>query len=135
MRLKTSLLALQLCIFAVLYSTHLPASEKPVQHLQLPDVTSYEEAKQVFSEITRELRKKHKLDEAELHEIHMTTYSLEKAVAYFAENMKGDQQAAAKNIAEVVELVHIGSENNRASETEVYLKEYFKLAEKFSGGL
>ena len=135
MRLKNNSLALLLSLFTALYSANLLASEKSVKHLDLPDVTSLEEAKQVFSETTLELQEKNKLDETELHEIHMITYSLEKAVAYFAENMQGDQQAAAKNMAEVVELVHIGSENNRASETEGHLKEYFKLAKEFSGEL
>ncbi len=65
----------------------------------------------------------------------MITYSLEKAVAYFADNTQGEQQAAANKIAEVVELVHIGSENNRAAETKSYLEEYFTLANTFSSTL
>jgi len=38
-------------------------------------------------------------------------------------------------MTEVVELIHLGSENNRAAETKVYLEAYFKLASAFSKGL
>lgn len=111
------------------------ASEEPVQHLELADVTSYEEAKQVFTETTAKMQSKTKLNANELGEIHIITYSLEKAVAYFAENMEGEQKARAKIMANVVELVHLGSENNRPIETKVYLDEYFKLADTFAAGL
>ena len=103
--------------------------------MNLPDITSYEEAKAVFNQTTAELREKNKLDETELHEIHMITYSLEKAVAYLYINMKDDQQISAKEIAELVELVHVSAENYRAAETEVYLQKYFKLADAYSQGL
>ncbi|MFQ3247808.1 MAG: hypothetical protein ACI9WC_002555 [Arenicella sp.] len=43
---------------------------------------------------------------------------------YFVENMKGEQQVAAKKMAEVVELVHFASDTNRASEARVYLEDY-----------
>ena len=66
---------------------------------------------------------------------HVITYSLEKAVAYFSKNMEGDQQVSAKEIAELVELIHLSAENNRASETEVYLQEYFELANTYREGL
>ena len=108
------------------------AEEKPVQHLELPDITSLDEAKNVFSETSAELNSKSKLDATELHEIHMTTYSLEKAVAYFVENMQGDQQVAAEKMAEVVELVHLASENSRAEETRIYLEDYSKRASSFA---
>lgn len=108
------------------------ASEKPVQHLKVADITSYQEAKRVFTETTSQIKSKTKLNAEELHQIHMITYSLEKAIAYFGGNMKGEQQAAANKIAQVVELVHIGSENNRTEETKIYLEEYFQLAEKFA---
>lgn len=108
------------------------ADEKSVQHLNLPDITSEQEAKQVFSETIAALQKKEKLDAAELHEIHIITYSLEKAIAYFSEHIEGDEQAAAKSLAEQVELIHIASENNRAAKTKDYLKEYFHLASSFA---
>tara|TARA_B100000900_G_C19936740_1_gene455881 strand:+ start:100 stop:465 length:366 start_codon:yes stop_codon:yes gene_type:complete len=111
------------------------ATEEVVQHMNLPDITSYEEAKAVFNQTTAELREKNKLDETELHDIHMITYSLEKAVAYFFTNMKEDQQVSAKEIAKLVELIHVSAENDRAAETEVYLQEYFKLATAYSEGL
>lgn len=118
--------------FSALYATAGIAAEKPVQHLKLADITSYDEAKKVFIETTSQIKSKTKLDAAELHEIHMITYSLEKAVAYFVENMKDEQKIAVKKIADVVELIHLGSENNRTVETKIYLEEYFKLAEAFA---
>ena len=89
----------------------------------------------MFNQTTAELRGKNKLDETELHEIHVITYSLEKAVAYFSENTKVDQQAFAKEMARLVELVHVSAENYRAAETEMYLQEYFELADAYSEGL
>lgn len=102
---------------------------KPVQHLKIADVTSFDAAKKIFIEKTAEIKSKTKLDPMELQQIHFITYSLEKAVAYFAENLKGDQQKLAMKIAEVVENVHLASENNRKSETVKNLSEYYKLAE------
>jgi len=135
MKLKNIYLALILAFTSILYTEDLMASEKSVKHLELADVTSHEEAKQVFSETTTQLSEKNKLDSTELNEIHIITYSLEKAVAYFAENMHGEQQVAAQKIAAKVELVHIASENNLASETKTQLEEYFKLADAFSAAL
>ena len=103
--------------------------------MNLPEITSYEKAKEVFNQTTAELREKNKLDETELHEIHMITYSLEKAIAYFSMNMKDDQQVSAKEIAKLVELVHVSAENYRGTETEVYLQEYFELADPYLEGL
>jgi len=71
------------------------------------------------------------LDAKELNEIHMTTYSLEKAIAYFAENTNGDQQVEAEKMAEVVELIHLASETDRADEAGVYLEDYSKRASAF----
>lgn len=62
----------------------------------------------------------------------MITYSLEKAIAYLSENMKDDERASTKEMAKVVELVHVSAENNRATETEVYLRECFELANTYS---
>jgi len=133
--MKKIALAFLLASLTFLSVTAVVASDKPVKHLEVDDITSLQEAKKVFSETTLEIQGKNKFDAAELHDIHMITYSLEKAVAYFAENSEGEQQITAKKMAEVVELVHLGSENNRTEETKVYLQEYFKLADSFSTGL
>ena len=126
-----------LIIFLFIFSSagpnqYLNASEKPVQHLDLPEVTSIEEANRVFAETTAKLKQKTKLDDAELQEIHIITYSLERAIAYFAQNLVGEKQLHAEKMAELVEQVHLESENNRATSTAEYLKEYFGLAERFS---
>ena len=110
-------------------------SEKAVQHLKVADITSMDEAKKVFAETNTQLKSKKKLDAVELHEIHMITYSTEKAVAYFAENLNGSQQKDAKNLAVVLEEVHIASENNRSEETNQKLAQYFKQADALSSGL
>lgn len=133
--MKKITLTFVLAFLATLNVITAVASDKPVQHLQLEDITSLDEATRVFSETTLQIQSKNKLDADELHDIHIITYSLEKAVAYFAENSTGEQQVTANKMAGVVELVHLGSENNRAAETKVYLIEYFKLADKFSKGL
>lgn len=121
--------------FSTLFTAAVFAAEKPVQHLKLEDITSYDEAKKVFFETTSQIKSKTKLDAAELHEIHMITYSLEKAIAYFVENMEAEQKVSAEKIAMVVELVHLGSENNRTEETKVYLEDYFSRAELFGKAL
>jgi len=110
----------------------LNASEKPVQHLNLPDVTSLEEANRVFVETTNKLKQKTQLDSAELQEIHIITYSLERAIAYFAQNSVGEKQLDAEKMAELVELVHLESENDRGTTTRRHLEEYFELAKRFS---
>ena len=71
----------------------------------------------------------------ELHEIHVITYSLEKAVAFFAENLSGARQETAQEMAVVVEEVHLSSENNRREETKAALDQYFALFESFTKGL
>jgi len=121
--------------FSSLYLTVGIAGEQPVQHLIVDDITSYQEAKQVFADTTADIKTKTKFDAADLHDIHMITYSLEKAIAYFVETMEGEQKAAAENMAAVVELVHLSSENDRKIEIQVYLEDYFKRAEAFSAGL
>ncbi|MEM8835912.1 MAG: DUF6746 family protein [Planctomycetota bacterium] len=106
-------------------------SEKPQQHKQLPDIESRDEAIAVMRSTTATLRSKETLDDAELNDVHMTTYSLEKAVAYFVEHSTGEQQAAASKMAEVVENVHLHSERYRAEQTRAALNEYFALEEAF----
>ena len=133
--MKSVLLAISAIILTSVFSAPAFATKEAVKHMNLPDITSYDEAKKVFDQTTTELKEKNKLDETELHDIHMITYSLEKAIAYFSVNMKGDQQASAKEIAELVELVHVSAENYRAAETQMYLQEYFELANSYSEGL
>ncbi len=133
--MKSVSFAISAIILTSFFSAPACATTEAVKHRKLPDITSYEEAKAVFNQTTAELRGKNKLDETELHEIHMITYSLEKAIAYFSMNIKGDQQVSAKEIAKLVELVHVSAENYRAAETEAYLQKYFKLANAYSEGL
>lgn len=106
--------------------------DKPIQHLQVPEVTDAENAENIFLERTDEITGKQKLDNAELHEIHMATYHLEKAVAYFAENLEGARKEAAEEIAVVVEEIHLSSENFEAEEAKKHIEEFEKLAESFS---
>ncbi len=121
----------------LLTSTHAAESsdEKPVKHLEVADVTSVEEASEIFIRETFALKNKKKLDAAELHDIHMITYKLEKSVEYYSLNLEGDAQALAREIAVVVEEIHIDSENNRKEETQQHLNSYFKLADEFAPNL
>ena len=105
--------------------------EKPVQHLKIGEVTSMEKAKAIFIEKTAEIKSKKTLNPVELHEIHFITYSLEKSVAYYAKHLTGKKQQLAKELAVVVEDIHINSEDNRREKTQKHLAKYFKLADKF----
>ena len=129
---------LVMIIFSLAFAMHVMASneskEEPVQHLKIPDVTSMKDAKKIFIETTSEIKSKKNLDQLELQQIHIITYSLEKSVAYFVENLKGERQELANEIAVVVEDIHISSENNRQKEAETYLNKYFNLAEKLISG-
>ncbi|WP_415889819.1 DUF6746 family protein [Neptuniibacter sp. SY11_33] len=121
--------------FALVFATSVQASGvsdgKPVQHLKIADISSFSDAKTVFIEKTLEMKGKQKLDAEELHEIHIITYSLEKSVAYFAEQSTGSDKELMEKIAVVVEEVHLNSENNRKDETKKELDTYFKLASEF----
>ncbi|WHI45980.1 DUF6746 family protein [Microbulbifer sp. VAAF005] len=125
-------------LFAVTFATTAQASpaagEKPIQHFKVAKVTSLKDARKIFVETTEEIKGKKKLNPAELHEIHVITYRLEKSVEYFAENLKGERKQLAKDIAVVVENIHINSENNRPEKTRKDLNHYFKLADKFAAG-
>ena len=57
-------------------------AEKPIQHLKLEDIATESSAVEVMQSTTEQLLAKNNLDALELHEIHMITYSLEKAVAF-----------------------------------------------------
>lgn len=107
------------------------SKEKPVEHLKILDVTSMEEAKNIFIEKTSEIESKEKLTPSELQEIHFITYSLEKSVAYFAENLEGKKQVLAKEMTVVVEEIHLSSEKNQQEKTQEHLKKYFDLADEF----
>ena len=105
------------------------SEEKPIQHLQLENITSLEEAKKVFLADTKKLKSMTKLDSSELNEIHFITYSLERAVAYFSENLRDKAQSISKEMAVVVEDLHLDSENSRAEKSKLHLEAYFKLAD------
>ena len=126
---------LVLLVLALAFASPVQASgvskEEPIQHLKIADVTSMEDAKKIFIDKTSEIKTYKKLDAAKLHQLHIITYSLEKSVAYFAENMKKENRKLAQEIAVVVEDIHIDSENNREEKTRQHLTKYFKLAEKF----
>ena len=126
---------LVLLLLALAFASPVLASgvseEEPIQHLKIADVTSMEDAKKIFIDKTSEIKTYKKLDAAKLHQLHIITYSLEKSVAYFAENMKKENRKLAQEIAVVVEDIHIDSENNREEKTRQHLTKYFTLAEKF----
>ena len=106
-----------------------------IKHLEVPDVSSFADAKKIFLERTAEITGKEKLDTEELHEIHMATYHLETAVAYYAENSEDAQKEAAEKLAVVVEEVHLSSEGFKPEEARKHIAEFARLAEAFSAGL
>jgi len=114
-----------------LSSVELSEKEEPIRHINLPDITSRERAVEVMDSTTAELKSRNNLNAEALSEIHYTTYSLEKAVAYFVENSSGKQQTTASEMAAVVEELHIHSEKNRSEETRNTLDEYFRIQEAF----
>lgn len=122
-------------VFSMLFSLSVLAAdeskEKPTQHLQIEDVTSMEEAKEIFLDKTVEIRNKESLDLEAASQIHIITYTLEKSVAYFAENLEGEKQEQAKQMAVVVEDIHIASESNKLDELQKHLDKYFDLVDKF----
>ncbi len=113
-------------------TTSAEAPEKPTKHMEVPDVTTLDAAKSIFKERTDEIIGKQKLDTQELHEIHMSTYHLEKAVAYFAENAEGDQKKAAEDLAVVVEEIHLKSEGFKPAETKAEIAKLSELTKAFA---
>lgn len=109
--------------------------ETAVLHMKIADVTSLQEATKIFQDITADFKHDTAAKSLDLHKLHMTTYTLEKSIAYFAENLKGEEQNLAQKIAVVVEDIHINSENNRQEITKNYLNEYVSLAEKLNATL
>lgn len=129
--MKTLTILVFLAIVSAFVCNQSLASEKPVQHLVLDDITSFEEAKSVFLSTTAQIEAKTTLNATELNDIHIITYSLEKAIAYFVENMSGGQQALADKMAVEVESIHLSSENNRAFDTKTHIDEYLKVSDEF----
>jgi hypothetical protein len=109
--------------------------EKPIQHLKIADITSMDGAVKVFNETITKLKSKTKFDAAELHDIHMITYSTEKAIAYFGENLTGEQKEIAKKAAVILEEVHLASEGNKKEATEKNLTEFLALAAQIAAKL
>lgn len=114
---------------------NLAKEEKAIKHIEVPKITSEDEALQVFFEETAKIEGIEKFDEADLHQLHLITYSLEQSVFFFVENLTGVQQESAKEIAVVVEEIHLNSERGRRSETKAYVVKYLKLAGGFISGL
>ena len=129
--MKKLTLTLIACLLSFNVFSETNTAEKPVQHLIVENMASFSEAKKVFVEMTSDLKAKKVLDTNELHQIHMITYSLEKSLAFYAENLNGKAQKLAEDMAVVVEEVHLASENNRQESTKNSLREYFRLAEDF----
>ena len=126
---------LALLVFTMLFALSALAvdesKEKPTQHLQVTDVQSMKEAKEIFIDKTAEIRARKPLNLENASRIHIITYALEKSVAYFAENLTGEPQELAKQIAVVVEDIHIASESNRLEELKEHLNKYFDLVDEF----
>lgn len=126
-----SLLGLSIFIGACQDNANVSHEQKPVQHLQLPDITTQSEAWDVLQATSKQLRNRQQLDASELNDIHMITYSLEKAIAYFATQSEPTLAKQAQAIAIVVEDLHLHSENNRKEASQAALNRYFKLYEPF----
>ena len=119
MKILISLVFVMCLSFSVMASEN--TKEKPTQHLNVADVTTMKDAKEIFLGKTYEIIVKKNI----------ITYTLEKSVAYFAENLTGEKQSLAKEMAVVVESIHLTSESNRLEELQTHLKEYFNLVDKF----
>lgn len=122
-------------LFSTLLANYSLGGEKPIQHLKLESIDNANVAKSVFIKDTQTLRQKSVLTPKVLSEIHFLTYSLEKSIAYYVYNSEGDMQKLAKEMAIVVEEIHLSSENNRGEKTRQSLDKYFSLAEKFEAEL
>jgi hypothetical protein len=135
MKFTTKTLLISLSLF-ISFNTHISAGEsKPVSHIKLENITSSEAARSVFQKDTAELKAKSPLNNEALPNVHFITYSLEKSIAYYAEKGGDDVQVLAKEIADVVEAIHLHSENGRLEETQNNLQNYFILAETLEAKL
>lgn len=131
---KATLLAISLLMSTSALAESLAdtaTTKKPIEHVKVADVTTLEDAKRILFEETLLLKQKQSLDTQALHDIHMITYRLEKSIAFFTEHLNGESQQLAKTLAEVVEEIHLDSENNRISETEQHLEKYHALTDTF----
>lgn len=131
---KSALLAISLLMSTSALAESLEdtaTTKKPIEHVKVADVTTLEDAKRILFEETLLLKQKQSLDTQALHDIHMITYRLEKSIAFFTEHLNGESQQLAKTLAEVVEEIHLDSENNRISETEQHLEKYHALTDTF----
>ena len=126
-----SLLGLSIFIGACQDNANVSHEQKPVQHLQLPDITTQAEAWDVLQATSQQLRNRQQLDASELNDIHMITYSLEKAIAYFATQSEPTLAKQAQAMAIVVEDLHLHSENNRKEASQAALNHYFKAMNPF----
>jgi len=129
--MKKLTLTLIVCLLSLNVFSDTQTADKPVQHIVVENIASFAEAEKVFVEMTADLKAKIVLDESELHQIHMITYSLEKSLAFYSESLGGAAQKLAEDIAIVVEEIHLASENNRQESTKNSMREYFRLAEDF----
>ena len=107
------------------------SEEKPTQHLTLPDITSATEAATVYAEELAFILGETDFTPEAMGQIHISTYSLEKAVAYYVENSEGEKKELAEKIAVVVEDIHLASENNRAEDTQKAVEQLSELAKQF----
>lgn len=107
------------------------AHDKPIQHLHLEDITSLNEAVRVFAKEVAFIQGQTELTPQVLHDIHMSTYSLEKAVAYYVENSEGARKELAEQIAEVTEQIHLASERNQPEATAKHIEQLKALTEQF----
>lgn len=130
--MKQFKMELIVCVWAVfgMMSPSFVLAEEPVRHLNVEEVTSAEVANDIFKRDTERLRQFSQFDAAELNDIHMITYSLETAVAFFVSNSSGDRLAHFRQMAHVVEKIHVVSENGRGAETKRQLAKYFEMTDK-----
>ena len=114
----------------IFLSPSLALGDDAVRHLDLEEVTSLEVAEDIFVTDTDRLKAITELNPTTLHDIHFITYSLETAVAFFVNNSNGDELAFYEEMAEVVEEIHIASENGRKEEAREHLNRYFEMVEE-----
>ncbi|WP_339340182.1 DUF6746 family protein [uncultured Oceanicoccus sp.] len=106
--------------------------EQSIRHLKVDEIESIEVAIKKFYESTAAIKNKKLLNSSELHEIHVITYTLEKSIQFFINNLSGESQVLAENAAIIVENIHIASENNRRQSTVENMREYFQLADQLA---
>ncbi|MCF1428281.1 MAG: hypothetical protein LPD71_11925 [Shewanella sp.] len=128
------LVALVFTVLVALSTLAASGDERPTQHLKAPDVTNMQDAKDIFLEMNHELMEMPNIGMQQAAEIHILTYTLEKSVAYFADNLTGDKQSLAKQMVVVVEEIHLTSERNRIDALKQHLNGYSELVDQFLFG-